>query len=71
MVKIRITAPCTTAQLNLKPGDEIHVSEMTPELQRLLNARRIDDEPVAMLVKGPAVQQTATARNKTPETSVA
>lgn len=69
MVKIRITAPCTTPQLKLKPGDEIHVNEMTPELERLLNARRIDDETVAQVVKGSTGNQTATARNRAGETA--
>lgn len=68
MIKIRITAPCTTAQLSLEPGDELHVGKITPQIETLLNARRIDDEPVARIVKGQSTE-TATARNRTPETS--
>lgn len=71
MVRIRITSPCTTAKLNLQPGDEIVVTRMTPELQALLNARRIDDQPVAELVRGGAKSQTATSPNRTPETTTA
>jgi hypothetical protein len=67
MVRIRITAACTTAKLNLQPGDEIVVKSMTPELQALLSARRIDESPVAEIVRGEAPRQTATSRARTNE----
>lgn len=66
MVRIRITAACTTAKLNLQPGDEIVVKSVTPELQTLLNARRINDEPVAEIVRGKQSEQ-ATSRATTNE----
>ncbi|HEX7769867.1 MAG TPA: hypothetical protein VF422_07545 [Dokdonella sp.] len=70
MVRIRITAACTTAKLDLKPGDEIHVADLTPELQTLLNARRVDGEPVAQLVRGNSTER-ATARQQAQERATA
>lgn len=71
MVRIRITAACTTAKLNLQPGDEILVKSVTPELETLLNARRLDGDPIAEIVRGAARPETATTRNRTPETATA
>lgn len=69
MVKIRITQPCTTAKLTLKPGDELHVSELTPGVKALLNARRIDNSPVAEIVRGNQ-RETATTKTQTTEKAV-
>ena len=71
MVRIRITAPCTTAQLSLEPGDEILVAKITPEIERLLNARRIDNEPVAELVRGDERSEKAITRPRKQEVTTA
>lgn len=50
LMKIRIVNP-TTARLNLEPGDELHVSRLTPELETILNATRLDGQKVARIVR--------------------
>lgn len=70
MIRIRIIEPCTTAKLNLAPGDEIHVTKMTPELQALVDGRRIDESAVAEIVRG-TQRETATTRARTNETATA
>lgn len=64
MIKIRIEEPCS-AHLTFKPGDEIQVSEMTPELQTLVSNTRVDGSKVAKVVgargKDLETRQTTTA----------
>ncbi len=43
-----------------KPGDELSVTEMTPEMQKLLTAVRLDGKKVAHLVTSDEDDETAT-----------
>ena len=69
-MRIKIIAPCTTPPLNLQPGDVIEVKTLTPELQRLLDSRRMDDSAVAELVRGNP-RETATTRPPSTEKAIA
>jgi hypothetical protein len=40
-----------TARVNFQPGDEIHVSGLTAELQTMLSAKRLDGQPVCEVVR--------------------
>lgn len=62
MIRVRFTAPATT-HLNFQPGDEIHVAALTPELERLVTAQRLDGKHVAQIVR----DGTRGRRDETPE----
>lgn len=49
-MRIRFRHP-STARLSFQPGDEIEVSSLTPELQALLSATRVDGVRVAEVVR--------------------
>lgn len=49
MITIRIEAPCS-ARLQLQPGDEIKVADITPELLTLVTNTRVDGSRVAKVV---------------------
>lgn len=49
-MKIRFLHPAD-ARLSFAPGDEIAVTALTPEIKRLLSARRIDNQKVCEVVR--------------------
>ncbi len=51
MITIRFRHPCET-HLGFAPGDELRVASVTPALEQLLQAKRIDGEPVATILDG-------------------
>lgn len=57
-MKIRFDHPAT-ARLDFKPGDEIAVRAITPELEALLRATRIDGAAVAHIVEDDPDEVTA------------
>jgi hypothetical protein len=40
-----------TARVNFRAGDELHVATLTPELETLLAARRLDNQAVCEVVR--------------------
>lgn len=70
-MKIRFIHPAST-RLTFKPGDEITVSESSPEVVALLASSRVDGQRVAQLVEDEEKLEYATTgrgRQRSPAVS--
>lgn len=59
-MRIRFIHPAT-ARLAFQPGDTIIVDRVTPELQALLDSKRIDNQPVCVLAHDAPTEEIADA----------
>jgi hypothetical protein len=50
-MKIRFLHP-STVRMDFRPGDEVIVRRITPEVQAVLDGSRLDGEKVAVIVDG-------------------
>ncbi len=69
MKKIKILQTCVS-RMPFKPGDELHVQEISPELQALIDGTRLDGEKVAVVMSDRQADEEIADRPNDTETAV-